>query len=654
MRPCSLQLDVYQDDGLTLDWSVSTDEGSARPYLLAPANYDTQEIDPLTGGASIGSVEVGVVDPNRVAGDKTTGFMTQKIGSVRGKRCVLRRYVNATIGWVLLADGPAGVPRLDASYSAYRWPIRDVREIERKLRAFNDARSTAIAPYGPLNGFGDMGGGDWLLPPVFESPLVGRYYVNEGGMFGIRIGYVDIDWTSPGVPIAAAVVNQEGEQALQTRGDGTRSIATNADILWRIAGTDDPWNVSRPVFPSPFVNGQIPLAVVEDGTLAGDDVRAISRIYLWAKPIGEASDGTEPFGAGGGGGLYELEIIIRYRSEATDELPFYFEGTAAEFLRALYAGELSGVDPIGDAAEARMDAFPGSFYDPAALNAAARDLSGTVTFDGDAIDQLDGLPVLIRETAASDDARDWTESRIYGPSGWIAALDAAGRVSPVSRARPSDVTGPTINDARTEPSPEWNGGETVVTSVSLSYNRYFVPLFAGLVETEPDGLAIKPINEVYKDPDAILTEGDQPQSYDATAFSAIGDTAGNAISGDIETGMLLFQACRYEVLGRYREGAQAMRVRVRRADVPNLRIGDWCPANISWFPNTVTGLRGLALDAVQVLSIDNSECAWIELLIEASDVVAPPGYFTDPESVSDEAAAGYFDDADLVSDEPSA
>jgi hypothetical protein len=646
MRPCSLQLDVYLPGGLVVDWSVSTDSDHARPYLLAPTNYDSQEIDPIAGGASIGTVEVGVIDPHQVAGDQTSGFMTERIGSIRGRRCVLRRYVNATIGWVMIADGPAGAPRLDSSYSAYRWQIRDTREIERKVRAFNDGRSTAIAPRGPIAGFGDLGAGDWLLDPVEDSPLVGTYEVNEGSMFGVRIGFVDIDWTDPTTPIAAAVISEDGEAALQTQGDVDRSVAPAADILWRVAGSGDPWNIARPVWPAPFTAGQLQLADVDDGVLLGADVRAIRRIYLWAKPIGEASDGTEPFGADAIAGVgTDLELIVRHRGPATDELPFYFEGSAADFLRALYRGELSGVDTVETAG--------GDLYDPAGLNEIATDLAGSVLFDDAAIEQLADLPVLIRETDATDDGRDYAESKIYAPSGWIPALDQDGAVSPVSRARPSSVTGPTINDARTEPSPDWNAGEIVVTSVEVAYHRYFVPTYSN-IETEPDGLAIKDVTLRYVDPDAIVVEGkDQPQAYDGSAFSAPGDAAGNAIPGDTEAAALLAEEARYEVLGRYRTGAQAMRVRVRRADDPTLRVGAWRPASISWFPNTTTGLRGLNLDAVQVLSIDNSECAWMNLLIEASEVIAPPGYFTDPELVSDEAAPGYFDEPDLVSDEPS-
>lgn len=643
-RPCALQLDVYQDDAETIDWSVSTDDGSARPYILAPANYDSQEIDPVTGSASIGTVEVGVVDPNQVAGDKTTGYMTERVGSIRGRRCVLRRYVNSTIGWIHIADGPAGVPRLDESYSAYRWAIRDVREIERKQKAFNDGRSTAVAPFGPIDGFGNLGDDGWLLAPVTASPLVGTYHVNEGSIYGFRVGYVEFDWSAPGVPFANLVLSGEGEEALQSQGDTTRSIVPDVDILWRAAGSDDAWNISRPMIPL-YVNGEIPVGVVADGTIAGTNVRALQRIILWAVPLATSTDPDAPFDADSVDGVGDdLEIIVRHRGAASDDLPYYFEGSAGDFLRALYRGDLSGVDT--------MEPLAPEFYDPAGLNAEAAALAGSIAFDATAVAQLDSLDVLIRETEPADDARDYSESHIYGPSGWIPALDDEGRISPVSRERPTTVTGPAINDSRTEPSPDWNGGEVVVTSIEVSYNRYFVPAEVLGIKTESDGLAIKKISQQYVDADAILTEGDQPQSYDGSAFSAKGDVNGNALPG-AETGNLLAQAARYEILARYREGAETMRVRCRRSTVPGIRVGMWCPASISWFPNTETGLRGLLMDAVQVLSVDNSECAWVYLLIEGSAIVAEPGYFDSGEVLSDDAGSGYYDGPEVLSDEPS-
>lgn len=636
--PCSLLLEVYLPGGEVVDWSVSSDPDHVRPYLLGPERYEGQEIDPVSAAATIGTVEVGVIDPAQIPGEQTTGWMTERLGGLRGRRCRLRRWVDDVIGWVLIADGPAGVPRLDASYSAYRWPIRDTREIERKLKAFNSGGTAAIAPHGSVENWGALPEDSpepFLLEGAVEHPMLGEYNVNEGSQYGFRIGYVDLETPEP--------ISEEGEAAIQSQGDGTQSIHPFADVLWRIAGSDDPWNVARPVWPAPFSAGQLPLADVEGDE--EEEGRQITRVYLWMLPTGADPDGSEAFDADPVAGVGEqLEVIIRHRGLASDAFPYYFDGAAGALLEDLYNGRLSGLDTKSVDAAARFE-----LHDPAGQEDINALLAGGIRYDVEAVQQIT-TPVLLRQVEPADDGRNWAELFIYGPTGWIPALDGDGFISPVSRARPGTVTGPTINDAIAEPSPDWNAGERIVTSVSMTYKRYFKPVSDLTIAVELDGLAVREVGLTYIDPTAQANEGEQPESFDGSAFGAAGDAAGNAYPG-VETGQLLFQDLRFEVLGRYAQGAQAIRVRVRREDVPFLRVGEWCPAALSWLPNTFTGLRGLELSAVQVLSIDDSECAWRNLLLEESPVAAPPGYFYDLEVLSDESEAGYFFDLEILSDE---
>jgi hypothetical protein len=637
--PSSLLLEVYQVGGEVVDWSVSSDVNHIRPYLIGQQNYAAQQLDPISAAATIGTLEIGVIDPAQTAGDQDSGWMTERVSQVRGRRCRLRRYIDEVVGWVTLADGPAGTVRLDSSYSAYRFPIRDTREIERKIAAFNSGGVTGLAPLGPIYGFGLKDDDTYLVDPV--TPFTAPYGVNEGSQFGIRIGFVTIPWTGT-TPPANAVVSKDAEAALHTRGDGLRSVTPYADVLWRVAGSDDPWNVARPSFPSPYTGGQRPLAEVEDGVLGGDDVRAIKRIFLWAKPIGEASDGTEPFNADPVDGVGDdLEVIIRWRAAPTDEFPFYYEGTAGGLLADLYDGVLSGLDPISSAARER-----GALYDPAGLEAIAVMLAGGVKYDADALEAIT-TPVLLRQTESVDDGRSWAEQKVYGPSGWIPALDGEGKISPVSRARPSVVEGPLITGTIVEPSPDWHTGEQIVTRIDFSYPRYFIGV---RVEVKADGLSIQPVIERYIDADAESTEGQVPQTYDASAFGAIGDETGQALPGGTETAALLAQEGRYELIGRYRRGAEAFYVRALRSAVPFVRVGDWCPAALSWLPNTTTNRRGLDLPAVQVLSIDDSESAWRYFLLEASAVVAAPGYFHDLSLESDGAESGFFEGLEIIED----
>lgn len=633
----SLLLKVYQSGGEVVDWTVASDVDHVRPYLIGPANYEGQEIDPASAAATIGTVDVGVIDPAQTPGDQQSGWMTQRVGTIRGKRCQLLRYIDEVQGYITIADGPAGAPRLDPSYSAYRWPIRDTREIERKLQAFNAGASTAILPRGPINGFGLRPDDSLLLEPVI--PATGTYQVDEG--LGLRRGRILIDWGGAEPP-PEFIVDKDQEAAAMSQPDGARGIHAKADVLWRLAGSGDPWRVARPVWPAPYNFASFSLLTVVNSTVADEPVRAVTEVLLWLKDPAAPYEGTEPFD-GADDTDQDLEFIVRYRGPASDEFPFYYEGTTAEFISDLYDGFLSGVDATSETARGL-----GELYDPAGLQLQALILvGGGVKYDPDAVDQMTER-VMLRQTKPADDVRDFAEQKIYGPSGWIPALDGEARISPVSRARPATVDGPLMNEAVCEPTPDWNAGERVVSSVAINYERYFI---GTQVEVEPDGLSIQPVNLEYRDADAEATEGDQPVTFDGTAFSAVGDEAGLQLEGDAEQAQILAQNARYDVLNRYRSGAQAIRVRVRRADAPFLRIGDWCPAQLPWLPNTYLGVRGLDIPAVQVLSIDDSEFAWRYLLLEESNIAGAPGYFDSGEKISDEGEPGYFDDAGLISDD---
>src|SRR5262245_50475684 len=110
---CSLLLEVftpvsiYDTETPEVDWEVSTDPDHSYPFLLAPQQYAEQEIDPIRCTASIGTIEVGVIDKPLTPGDQQTGFMTAKVHDLLGRRCRLRRWINEEIGWVTIADGPA-------------------------------------------------------------------------------------------------------------------------------------------------------------------------------------------------------------------------------------------------------------------------------------------------------------------------------------------------------------------------------------------------------------------------------------------------------------------------------------------------------------------------------------------------------------------
>lgn len=634
----SLLLEVYDLDGVSLLWEVSSSPDHAQPYLIGPDNYGEQELDPISGSASIGTAEVGIVDAHQVPGDQATGWLTQRVSAIHGRRCRLRRWAGDVLGWHLITDGPAGAPRLDESYAAYRFAIRDARETERKLRAFITGGTSAIFPRGPLENWGALPDDEWLLEAVVPIPATMKQ-----GMITDTIlqGWLEFDDAFTAYPEADPdyVVGTDVEAALAGMADGADGYFPNADVLWRLAGSSDPWNVVRPVVPANYIPS-LALGILDDGQITPADPEAdiqAVRVIRGAQMFW-AADGVAPAGMPADGTA--LEVIIRYRGPASEDFPFYWQGTSGELLAAAYSGALAL--PPGLAG--------GTLYDPAGLEATLALLAATVPFDAAAVAQLTD-EVLLREEEPVDDFRDWAEAKIYGPSGWIAALDGEGQISPVSRARPSSVDGPLISNANAEPAPDWNAGELIVTSVSITYPRYFRPANPLLVQTMADGLAKRDVTLVFRDAAAEALHTEKAQDYDGSAFGAAGDGTGAAVDGVLEAGAFLAEMARFEVLARYREGAPAFRVAVRRATVPDVRAGDWLPADLSWLPHYATGLRGGAIEAAQVLAIRESSSAWREMLLEISDVYAAPGMITGPVVIFDEYSAGYLESLVVLTDE---
>lgn len=644
--PCTLLLEVFRSAleydlaDEVVDFEVSTDDAHEHPWLMPIRNYGEQEIDPVACAASIGTVQVGVIDVHQTPGDQTTGWMTERVHNVFGRRCRLRRWVDNTIGWVTIADGPAGPPTLDNSYSAYLWTIRDTRDVERKIQAFINNSTAGIVPRGAVLGWGsyedENGDPQQLLLPL--EGVAGVASVTElGDGTGRYIGTVLFTehfsgGLTPDLLNEDLLIDEEGEKAVAPfEYDANTWAIRNADVLWRPEGSAGPWNVARPVSPAAY---RIPVASVSPAMLGTEEVRAVfSALLFFADEIPAGMPAHDD----------RVEVIIRYRGPASEEYPYYWEGTNGELLADLYSGRLTTPEDLG-----------GLLYDPAALEAEVVGLATSLRFDQTALDAMI-TPVLMRWTEPVDDGRDWAEAQVYGPSGWIPALDSQARISPVSRNRPEDLTGlPAVTNYNAEPSPDWDAGDRVVTAVSYTWRRYFVPA-SGAFATEPDGLAVREVSVTFQDPEAEAIHGPQSQDYDATIYGAVGTDAGEPREGIPETASLLVQEARFEVLFRYRGGAQSFGVAVPRSEFPTLRAGDWLTWDLKWLPHRETGVRGGASGAetaAQVLAIKDDDCAWRSILLEESSVAFPPGYYSGLDKTEDEPQSGYYDELGLSSDEP--
>ncbi len=275
-RPCSLILEAYEEDRETVKWEVGTDRGHFNPYLDEPENYGEQEIDIIAGAATIAQVEVIIVDKNQTVADQDSGWVTQRlselgVGAVHGRRFRLRRFISFELGWVTIADGPGGSPRLDDTYAAYRLSIRDTRETERKIRAFTEAGfgTTTLLPMGVEMGFGqsidpETGDEHWVIAAT--EPILGSFFYRNSSTPGKpRAGYVDFGthWSGTYNPFFGLQpesqkvktflalpesVYEAGAAEVITTG-GSRPVFftwPDIEILWRPAGTEDEYIVIKP------------------------------------------------------------------------------------------------------------------------------------------------------------------------------------------------------------------------------------------------------------------------------------------------------------------------------------------------------------------------------------------------------------------------
>lgn len=636
-EPCALVLDVYDDDRATIRWSVGTSPAHPHPYLDDPGQYGEQEIDVATGSASIGTVTVTIIDPRTVTGDQDSGWFTAILAAsgvpdIVGRRCRLRRFISEALGYMTLADGPASSPRLAEDYASYSFDIRDTRETERKVRIFEGGGGVAptsagaafdptgvktILPDAVWGGYGyDLGTDTYLIDPA--EPLLGRAKLGTAP-YAIYENMRYVSLTSlPGNASALRVIGlaawraAEGTPAFtgqETVGFDTierqyRVTFKYLTLLWRAQGSSDPWTE---------ISGTLVIDRVQVEDTGAGTIEALQTNPIISSPYPSPSNETHReatafvFGDSRGDTYLpapdqDIEFILVYRGPPSKDLPVYIEGiTAGEFARNVYAGVYSLRDPDGSLVAT------GIRYDEAAL-----------------LQMTDVLRLRLFEVVT--DARDWLEKHIYAPTGWVPALDRFGRISPVSQEAPTSALGlSSVNDAITEPAPNWNGGERLVNVLRFTYPRDYEPNNAANAETG-DGLAQREIVIEWEDPVSVDRNGRQVLEIDGTAFAAIGNGDADPIGGDqtLETAFQLSAERQLHVQNRYTLGAPTITVAVMREAIPLLRAGDWVVLDLTWLPDYVTARRGLVALG-QVVALGDLDCAWRQLTLEVVVPLVEPG-----------------------------
>jgi hypothetical protein len=610
---CTLLLEVYDDDKATVLWEVSTDPGHVAPYLVMPDRYQEQEVDVATGSATIAQVAVTVIDPAQTPGSQQTGWLTAKLGiagfpDLIGRRC--RLLLMNGVGTTVVADGPASSPRLDPSYAAYSWDIRDIRDTERKIRAFEEGGTSALLPHGVLPGYGyDPVEDVYLIDPV--EPVLGVFSYANSEISGPSTGFVQLE-SFPGntealrtIPIAdwEAMAGEVVFGASVDLGDTIehhyRVTFRDLTVRWRDQGSADAWTEIRDtliidgvlietVSPTPGYGSIHDHLVDSSPSIGTENAREVHAIAFGSTDLDLLPDGAQ-----------DIELVVISRKPPSKEHPLHLEGlTVGELIKGVVDGEYGPRDEDGNVIPT------GIRYDEAAV-----------------LQITDEVRMRLMEPIP--DVRDWLEKYAYTPTGWAPALDTDGRLSPVWQVLTQDPeTSPelfaTITDAITEPSPDWDGGTRIINVLRFKYPRDYVPEDPAQAQSG-DGLRALDVILEFEDTISVDRNGRQVLEIDGRAFRAIGTPDGGSLleqGVEAEVAYGLAQLRQAHVQARYSLGAPTINVPVRRSALPNLRAGDWAVVSLSWCPDYFTGQRGLQSRIAQVIAVGDLDCAWRRVMLE--------------------------------------
>ncbi len=579
-------LTVYDTDDATILFDVSTDPAHARPYLKYPGGFPEQEVDFANGAVSIGQLNVEIVDVRQVATDQDTGYLTGQLADaggdsqINGHRAVLTEDLGSGPDTVL--DGVVRSVSLLDSFAAYRLELRDIRERERKARAFESSDTSTLLPRGVLDGYGVQHNAlTWSgVPPTV--PLSGFYRLDAANRGEIEI---NDDSDRKAEQILTDPMREAFESVAPIEGSPEVSVFDRWQVLWRDKALGGAYTIVGQIahqHPSlPGSGGRLPYTV-GGGSIGGLRLNNV------------VSGDTLPSNG------QEVEFIVQYLGPTTPDWPKHLQGlTVGELLRNLYRGDYSEEDP-------RIR------YDEPALLALV-------------------TPVRAKVEEPIDDVRAWAEENAYPIAFAAPTLDETGAISPITYLLPpAGVTLPDLNNSNARPvGGGWShGSEDAKNVVKVTYHRdYRIPAGDESELALSDQIHARDITVERRIPASIALLGEQVLEVDSVLLRAVGTTAGSPITGDVadEVGAQVARQIAYMASDRLVLGGQYFALEGARSDVDveALKPGSWVTVNVSWMPDYGTGQRGAARLA-QVISRRNRGPNWAALtLLDAGSDQAP-------------------------------
>jgi hypothetical protein len=536
------KLTVFEDDGVTPAAVFSTDATDERPYLKVVELADEQRIDLLEGTATIGQLNVQVVDVRQDPEDQASGFLTSILADSDGEsarlgRLALMEREVAPEEWRSRFYIVDSLELLDTLVT-YLLILQDVRSRERDVRLFTRSRTTALLPLGHV-----IGGYGGVVPDALEHPV--RATARDKGTYVEAV--LDEPLPLPDADVEAAVAAKPRYEA--DTGSFVGFFVEDATVLWR-----------------PLGGSYVVLEGVEAVWMADGQPASLFGTTQDV-PAGERQERGERWRVFLAGGAVpndeqEIEIVVRYDGEPTERFPFHFQGTSGQLLKEILEGEHSD-EPLDEP------------FNEAVIGALVEETHDT----------------LLRLLEPVENAFEWIPVNIHVPEGMAPALDDEGKLAPIRYRIPDEI--PALRFTDDNVSREGTGwshdGAEAVSEIIFRYWRDY----PSAASEAADGLTSRRVEHVFRGGH----KGGRRLVYEPDTFRAVGGVSGGSFGGDVmrETAARVAQERARQAFDRQRFGAQLMELRglTSSADVRDAKVGDWVRIEVSWLPDYRTGKRGM-------------------------------------------------------------
>jgi hypothetical protein len=595
-------------DGNVTDASFSTDPAHLRSYMKLVENLGDSEIRFLDGDATLGQLTFELVDYPIDETDQDSGQVTALLAAASGigigntqllgRRILVRQSEDGGATFSTVLDGiPTKVSILESN-AGFRIAMRDIRERERKVRAFVSADTTQVFPsMAPKNGFGKiphfdetgaLAGYDLLIPPgkgvsakwsritaPFDGQVWGKFvFTPTWELVGLTAKYREL-WDSVGqmsrryfrVIAGFGEIFPDKVAFFLDRGlvEWTADpYSTVTPQVWHAVGHAEIVSADLQFDIPMFNNGlifeytpQVSLPANSQTQNVDQSQGCVTAMYV-IMPVADAPADNA---------VVDVRLITKL--EPSEDVPYYLEEDNFGVLT--------------------RNAYDGVYSDP--------EVPPNVPYDAAQVATMEGKTprVLGIIEKVQDDLRKWMAESVYKATGWAPAI-RNGKVFPIQYTLPDEsVELLTFTDDNTQKGATWeHGTDNMVNHVTFKYKRIMAPS-ATDVDRSPVvqddefddesnfAAALLGVKELVFEPDTAISISQPSQGY------ALG---GNT---SVDTGLMLGRQRAADVIDRFSQGAQVIVLKgsTDDLDVRNAKEGDWCVIALSWLPDYQTGRRGM-------------------------------------------------------------